>query len=109
LEALYGAIQEPLKERGMHFSVEAAFSTPLRLVSAAEFAEDVLRAANHGHDHDTHPTSWGSLAVRRLPYFDRLLRRTRLYSPDFNRQVFGWNVLENEGDACYVKSSLRLK
>lgn len=105
VEALYRIIQQPLQERGMHCSVEATFSVPLRLVSAADFAKAVLGAASHSRDQDSQSTSWGSLAIRRLPYSDSV-RRTRLYSPGFIQQVFRWEVLENEWDGllCQVEA-----
>ena len=105
VEALYRTIQDPLQKRGMHCSVEATFSVPLRLVSAAEFAEVILAAASQGRDQDTTPTSWGSLAIQRLPILTAS-PRMRLYSPDFIQQVFGWEVLENEWDGllCEVEA-----
>ena len=66
VERLYGMIRSPLKERGIHGSLEASFRVPLRSVAPREFAEQVLAAVDR--DQDAQPTSWGSLAFRRLVY-----------------------------------------
>jgi len=105
VEALYRPLRASLQDRGFHCSVDAVFGVPVRTISAGEFSEAILESANFGRDQETTPTRWGSFRIRRLPYCDRI-PRTRLYSPDFIRHVFGWDVLENEWDGlfCEVES-----
>jgi len=105
VEALYTAIRLPLQERGIHSSIEASFCIPLSSVSCAEFLDDILAAARHDQDREPKPTRWGSLAVRRLPFWGRV-PATRLHSPDFLQQVFGWDPLQAEWDGllCEVEA-----
>jgi len=109
VESLYWTIRKSLQERGLHCSVEAVFSVPLRSVSAAAFSGAILEAVSPAYDRDTQPTPWGSFRIRRLPYCDSV-PRTRLYSPDFIHQVFGWEALENEWDGliCEVEAPSRI-
>lgn len=105
VEALYLPLRAALQKEGFHCSVEVAFAVPVRSVSAGEFSEPILENASFGRDQETTATTWGSFRIRRLPYFDTI-PRTRLYSPDFIRHVFGWDVMENEWDGlfCEVES-----
>lgn len=97
VEALYSEIRPWLQKRGIHSSIEASFSVPLRSISSAEFSADVLAAVSHERDQDTRRTAWGSVAVRRLPFWDSV-SSTRLYSPDYLHHVFGWDPMQVEWD-----------
>jgi hypothetical protein len=104
IEQLYLTIRPELRRRGVHASIEVNFSIPIREIERAQFASDALSCIEW--DRDGAPTAfeWGSLAVQWLPYF-RTVWRTRLYSPDFLEEVFGWRVLETEWDGiiCEVE------
>jgi hypothetical protein len=97
VEALYSEIRPSLQKRGIHSSIEVSFSVPLRSVSSVEFSADVLAAASHERDQGYKRTGWGSLAVRRLPFWESI-SATRLYSPDFLHQVFDWDPMQVEWD-----------
>jgi len=109
IEALYAAARPALQERGIHGSLEASFNGPLRSVTSPEFVQQVLAAVGHHHDQEATPTAWGSLAFHRLPYSGSV-PLTRLYSPDYLQQVFGWNTLQDEWDGliCEVEPPLKI-
>ncbi|MBL8240696.1 MAG: hypothetical protein JNM66_24975 [Bryobacterales bacterium] len=90
VEALYAAIRPTLRDRGLHCSIEVTFKLPLNQVSAEDFYNDITSAASLYSDTKETVTSWGAFEIRRLPYCGSI-PRTRLYSPDFLRTVFGWN------------------
>jgi hypothetical protein len=104
VETLYGAIRPTLYERGIHSSIEVMFSTPLRDLKAEAFVKDVLAAADPHKDLEQRQVPWGSIAVRRLPYYDTV-PLTRLYSPDFLERVFDWRVFQSDWDGilCEVE------
>lgn len=94
VDMLYKTVRATLRTQGHHCAIEAVFSIPLSRVSPTAFHDDVLRASNQHDDHQQ-PTSWGTLAVRRLPFSDDL-PPTTLYSPDYLERVFRW--APNQGD-----------
>ena len=104
VEAFYKAIRGPLLERGLHCSIEASFSLPLRSVSPTEFVDQVLAVANSGHGQKPRPNPWGSIALRPLPFFGKM-PVTRLYSPDFLQKVFDWHPLQDMWDGLLVQNA----
>jgi len=109
VEELYNAIRPQLHEQGIHGSIEASFSVPLRAVALQEFIAQVLAAVGHFRDQEPAPTPWGSLAFRRLEYFGRI-PATRLYSPDYLQRIFDWSTLQDEWDGllCEVETPLAI-
>ncbi len=109
VEELYNAIRLPLHERGIHGSIEASFRVPLRSVTRGEFVAQVLAAVGHYRDQEPTPTSWGSLAFRRLAYCGRI-PATRLYSPEYLERVFDSTRLQDEWDGllCEVETPLQI-
>jgi hypothetical protein len=105
VEALYTTIRGPLRDRGHHASIEVCFRMPVALIQPQEFLHEVLAAAKHGQDYETTQSSWGSLAVRRLPFWGDI-SGTRLYSPDFLQTAFDWNQDQSEWDGllCEVEA-----
>jgi len=103
--ALYESVRWSLWKRGVHCSIEASFSCPIRTVIESDFAADVMSAVQHDEGKEPKETRWGSIAVRPLPY-KGLLPLTRLYSPFFLEDVFGWSPLELQWDGllCQVQS-----
>lgn len=110
LESLYTATRLPLKERGIHGSIEASFAVELRSVSRVDFADRVLAAVSTHRDQEPMTTGWGSLAFRRLPYCDTV-HRTPLYSPDYLERVFQWDAFQDDWDGllCEVESPPRIE
>ena len=55
-------------------------------------------------------TGWGSLAFRRLAYYDTI-QRTRLYSPNYLGQVFQWVEIQDDWDGllCEVEAPWRIE
>lgn len=110
VESLYSAVRLPLRERGVHGSIEAAFGVELRAVPCADFVAQVLSIVSAERDHEPTATGWGSLAFRRLPYYDGV-QRTRLYSPDYLERVFTWDALQDDWDGllCEVEPPTRIE
>jgi hypothetical protein len=109
VEALYEAIRPTLQDKDIHCSIEVSFRGPLHTISPKAFFEDVFAAVSRSEDQESKLTRWGSLAVRRLPYCGSV-PVTRLYSPDFLQQVFGWDPLQTEWDGllCEVEAPLQI-
>ncbi len=101
VEKLYVSLRPLLRERGTYGSIEVAFNVPLRSVSTAEFVEQALAAVDQ---QKSVPTAWGSVAFKPLPYL-RSIEMTRLYSPEYLREVFEWDTLQDEWDGilCEVE------
>jgi hypothetical protein len=101
VEKLYGALRPVLLERGTYGSIEASFKVPLQSVSSSEFIEGVLSAVDR---QKSSPEGFGSVTFQPLPYL-RSTATTRLYSPEYLEQVFGWNPLQDEWDGilCEVE------
>jgi hypothetical protein len=76
----------------------------VRSIPPADFLRDVLDAAKHNRDCENTITSWGSLAVWRLPLCDNI-SATRLYSPDFLQAAFCWSPSQSDWDGiiCEVE------
>jgi hypothetical protein len=104
IETLYGAIRQYLHDHALHGAIEASFAVEIQTVTLEAFATDVIEMVRTDRDHDTTPTTWGTLAFGRLAYYDTL-RPTRLYSPNFLERVFRWEPLQEEWDGllCEVE------
>jgi hypothetical protein len=104
IECLYEVLRPSLHEGSLHCSIEAVFQVPPASVQPRAFVHDILTASSLDKDTDTTLTSWGSVAVRRLPYYNEI-EGTRLYSPNFLRDVFSWDLIGNEWDGllCEVE------
>jgi hypothetical protein len=106
---LYTAIRNPLKELGIHSAMEVCFTIPVNSVVPADFVKDVASRAAQGRDEELLQTAWGTLRIRRLPYWGDL-NGTRLYSPDFLQHVFSWRPEQDEWDGliCEVEPPWRI-
>jgi hypothetical protein len=104
IEDLYGAVRPLLHDRGLHGSLEICFRVPVRSVSRGPFTEAVIAAVENAREEETR-TEWGLLTFRELPFL-RSIDRTRLYSPDFLRDVYDWDILQDRWDGllCEVES-----
>ena len=104
VERLYDALRPSLHKGSLHCAIEAVFRVPPASVQFHEFINDILTAASLDKDTDATLTSWGSVAVRRLPYYNQI-QQTRLYSPNFLRDVFSWDLAGNQWDGllCEVE------
>jgi hypothetical protein len=109
VEALYAEARPHLRKRGIHSSVEASFAVPVASVLATEFCDDVLSIARHDQDIAVKRTRWGTLTARRLPFWEAV-PETRLYSPDFLREVFDWDPAQMDWDGllCEVEPPNRI-
>lgn len=101
-EQLYGALRQHLYERGIHGVIEAVFSIPLAAVPPDEFVDLAVDIATQRRDVDAVASHWGSIAFRRLAYFDTL-PHTRLYFPDFLYRVFDWAPLQEHWDGIIAE------
>jgi hypothetical protein len=106
VEILYATIRGPLLGRGHHLSIEVCFQGAVSSVPAADFLREILDAAKSGERAKSIVTPWGSFVIRQLQH-SGTLPGTRLYSPDFLRQVFGWDPAQSEWDGlvCEVNST----
>jgi hypothetical protein len=105
VEILYETVREPLRKIGLHLSIEASFRVPVASVDPAVFHRDVIAASRSQRGQDTAETTWGSLAVHQLQFWGRM-SGTRLYSPDFLTETFGWSPTQTDWDGlvCEVES-----
>jgi hypothetical protein len=105
VEKLYVALRPLLRERDLHGSIEACFKVPLRSVSREQFIDEVIALVEKGYSKEPTPTNWGSLAFRSLPFL-RSTNRTRLYSPEYLDDVFGWETIQDQWDGllCEVEA-----
>jgi hypothetical protein len=110
VEQLYAAVRPSLRDAGVHGSIHATFQSPVSTVDAATFATAVLRIASRHDDGEAVAMPWGELAFLRLPYVDQV-PDTRLYSPDYLEDVFGWAPLQDEWDGilCEVEAPTRIR
>ncbi len=104
VEHLYGFVRPRLREHGVYGSFEVSFSVPLQRVPPDEFIELINKIAVKPDEEQARCASWGSVAFRSLPY-SRSVTETRLYSPEYLDEVFGWGVNQDEWDGilCEVK------
>jgi DNA-binding transcriptional MerR regulator len=109
VEQLYIWGRSALRERGVYGSLEACFLVPLESVPVDEFIKLVNKAIAKVDHGDPIRANWGSLAFRSLPY-RRSVTETRLYSPQFLEEVFGWNTDQDEWDGivCEVEAPSRV-
>ena len=111
VSARKGVFWRALITRGLHVSIEAAFSKEVFEVSQATFRADVESLVASGNrTQNTAPTAWGHLRQEVLP-FTLDLPQTRLYSPDYLERVFKWPVLQNAWDGllCEVEPPFRVR
>jgi hypothetical protein len=109
VEKLYGSVSVDLHRRGVYGCLEVCFTVPLDGVAAVDFGERV-KAVIEKTDRETPiRTDWGSLRFQSLPH-RRSITETRLYSPEYLDEVFGWGVLQHDWDAilCEVEPPGRL-
>lgn len=100
---LYSSVRDELRKRGCHVRIELSAAVELSEVPIAEFRQTVLSQVAEGGLEDTDVThSWGTLATRTLPYTSNL-SRTRLYSPSFLQEVFGWSDDEGGWDGLVAE------
>lgn len=105
VERLHGAVRQDMRGRGVYGSLEVAFGVPLDSVACADFAAVVRNVVAKVDQAEPTRTSWGTLTFRSLPY-RRSVMLTRLYSPDFLEEVFGWAVVQDQWDGllCEVEA-----
>ena len=108
IEQLYRTVRPTLLARGLHGSIEVCFNQPVKSVSREKFREVVMVAVDKDCKGPTH-TDWGLLSFRELPYL-RSIRKTRLYSPEYLRTVFDWDVLQDDWDGliCEVEPPIEV-
>lgn len=109
VEHLYQSLRDDLRERGVYGSLEASFSVPLQSVSREEFAELAKTVVARPDRQELVVARWGSLTFQSLPHL-RSVEETRLYSPQFLEEAFGWDVLQEEWDGilCEVEAPSRI-
>lgn len=109
IERLYGSIRTHLRDLGVYGSLQASFAVPVDSVASAEFSKLVMEVVAKPDQEKPTCTKWGSLSFRSLPY-RRSIAETRLYSPEYLQEVFGWGVLQDEWDGllCEVETPSRL-
>ncbi len=95
IERLYVAAAE-LFERH-HPLVEVDFKTEVAAVSGDDFAKLVELLCESWDDDLREETTWGTMTLRRLPIVRRC-STTRVFSPVFLGEVFGWNHVDSEWD-----------
>lgn len=105
VERLYEPLREIVKEKGLHGSLETRFRVPVDTVHPDEFVRVASAILTQSADTETFAVPWGELAYSRLPLTVNT-PDTRLYSPDFLQQVFGWSSLDNDWDGllCEVEA-----
>jgi hypothetical protein len=108
VEALYFFSLPRLEELGIHCSITAIFRTPVTSVDPTVFSADLMRVVAHDRDFPIRETSWGAIGATRLPYTGHLAM-TRVYSPQYLQEVFGWDTLQSEWDGllCQVEPPQR--
>jgi hypothetical protein len=76
----------------------------LNIINDSELAMAALK-----HEGNREQAPWGSVVFRRF-VFNGNLPATRIYSPDFLRQVFNWNPLQDEWDGllCEIEPPSRV-
>lgn len=102
VERLYEAA-DGLFERH-HPLVEVDFKTNVAAVSADDFVKLVELLCESWDDDLQEETTWGTMTLRRLPIVRRC-STTRVFSPVFLGDVFGWNHVDSEWDGllCEVE------
>ncbi len=110
VERLYEPLREIVKANGLHGSLEVRFRVPVDRVDPGDFVRTVSPALDQSNDADGVVAGWGELSYRRLP-FTGDTSDTRLYSPDYLQQVFGWSPLDNDWDGllCEVEPPARIR
>jgi len=104
VEELYLEIRKPLLKQGIQSIIELSFSDPVHLISREKLIETVVDIALENRNIETFATEWGTLAVRKLPFWSAI-DATRLYSSDFLEQVFRWEPAQSDWDGlvCEVE------
>lgn len=109
VERLYNFVRPGLRDRGVYGSLEVSFGIPVQRVPFGEFVELTEKAVAKPDGQNAKRASWGSLAFRPLPY-RRSITGTRLYSPEYLEEVFGWSPDQDEWDGilCEVEPPVRV-
>jgi hypothetical protein len=109
VERLYTSVCRGFRDRGVYGCIEASFSVPVQRVPLEEFLELASDAAAKPDQVNPRETNWGSMRFRSLPY-RRSVKPTRLYSPEYLQEVFGWEVDQDEWDGilCEVEPPARV-
>jgi hypothetical protein len=104
VEQLYLEIRKPLLKQGIHSIIELSFSDPVHSIPREKVVETVVEVALENRNAETFAAEWGTLAVRRVPFWSAI-DATRLYSPDFLKQVFSWEPAQSDWDGlvCEVE------
>lgn len=110
VERLYTPVREVVKAEGFHGALEVRFRVPVERVNPDDFVRIVTPALNQSADVEGIATDWGEVSYRRLP-FNGTTSDTRLYSPDYLQEVFGWSPLDNDWDGFLgeVEQPLRIR
>jgi hypothetical protein len=109
VEGLFNCVRRGLRDRGVYGSLEASFSVPIQGVPIAEFVGLTNNLVARPDHENAQRARWGSLAFRSLPY-RRSVTETRLYSPEYLEEVFGWATHQDEWDGilCEVEPPARV-
>jgi hypothetical protein len=110
VERLYKPVREAAKAEGLHGALEVRFRVPVERVNPDDFVRIVTPALDQTADAEGIVAEWGELSYRRLP-FNGNTSDTRLYSPDYLQEVFGWSPLDNDWDGllCDVEQPVRVR
>lgn len=98
IERLYAEVRETLAQRGLHVLIAASFTSEIAGVAPEEFRHDTLALlSTDALEGARRVTAWGSLGCEVLPYTVDVTR-SRLYSPIYLEQVFGWTSPATDWD-----------
>ncbi len=101
VERLYSISEALITRHGL--SVEAEFDVPVSSISEDSFLSPLTLLSGSKDTDAAHRTSWGNIRVRRLRTVSKC-ETTRMFSPAFLLNVFGWNHVQSEWDGliCQV-------
>jgi hypothetical protein len=109
VEHLYNSVRPEFRDHGVYGSIEASFTVPVQHVPVGEFIELISDVVARPDQESPKRAEWGALSFRSLPY-RRSVDETRLYSPEYLEEVFGWGVHQDEWDGilCEVDPPARV-
>lgn len=96
MREVFRSLRADQRQRGLMGSLSISSNLSFEKVGVAALVESSLRCTNGVNPYQTIQEDWGSVSFEPLAPTTRLTDVTRLYSPDFLRQVFDWDF-DNTG------------
>jgi hypothetical protein len=107
MQRVFRALIDGREQRGLVGSLTIISNRPLEEIGDAVLVEAAMRCTTGINPYQTIEEDWGAVSFAPLELSLELEEPTRIYSPEFMEQVFGWNLesAQHDGICAVVKNN----